>query len=60
MLADIRSIVDLGMRRMVMKMGGNNSPDEAELHFRGVKQCNCPDPFTIRRSRYRSYIECRV
>jgi hypothetical protein len=35
MLADIRSIVDLGMRRMAMKIGGNNSPDEAGLHFVG-------------------------
>jgi hypothetical protein len=33
MLADIRSIVDMGMRRMTVKMGGNNGCDEVGLHF---------------------------
>jgi hypothetical protein len=35
MPADIRSIVDLEIRRMALKMEENNSPDGAGLHFVG-------------------------
>jgi hypothetical protein len=33
MLADVRSIGNLGGRGMAMKMGGNNSPNEPGVHF---------------------------